>query len=362
MSEAAVRQHDCSDDADHPALASKSPCDVAGIFLCVTTRRRSLLQREMGTILEIVEDVFVDQAFQMPPFENDHMVEQIPAAVAYPAFRNPVLPWTSETGALGLNAETLHSFDHFTVELRAAIKDYVAGGRVIGKRLAQLLNDPCTRRMARHLTLKNAPPVMRDDEKAVEHSEGQRGHSKEIHRGDGFPMIAQKRCPSLGRLRTPGRSPHPAQHGSLRNIEAKHLQFAVDTRCAPCRIFRDHSKDEIAQFLTDAFSARSNLTPREPCPIQLEPCTVPANNSFWLNEDQRLPPVRPEPPQDHPKQLVGSRDRRARFPLLQNDKLLAKSQVLKQQVAARAKDAEKEDRQRSQQAPHEVSIIRANTK
>jgi hypothetical protein len=30
-------------------------------------------------------------------------------------------------------------------------------------------------------------------------------------------------------------------------------------------------------------------------------------------------------------------------PLLQNDKLLAKSQVLKQQVAARAKNADKED-------------------
>ena len=102
----------------------------------------------MGAILEIVEDVFVHQAFQMPPIENDHMVEQIPAAGAYPAFRNAVLPWTSEAGALGLNAETLHCFDHFIIELWAAIKDQVAGGRVIGKRLAQLLNDPCTRRMA----------------------------------------------------------------------------------------------------------------------------------------------------------------------------------------------------------------------
>jgi hypothetical protein len=30
---------------------------------------------------------------------------------------------------------------------------------------------------------------MRDDEKAVEHSEGQRRDGKEIHRGDSFPMI-----------------------------------------------------------------------------------------------------------------------------------------------------------------------------
>jgi hypothetical protein len=105
----------------------------------------AISSESVGAILEIVEDVFVDQAFQMPPTENDHMVDQIPAAGAYPAFRNAVLPWTSEARALGLNAETLHCFNHFIIELWAAIKDQVGGGRVIGKRLAQLLNDPCTR-------------------------------------------------------------------------------------------------------------------------------------------------------------------------------------------------------------------------
>ena len=59
-------------------------------FPCFSTRGRSLLQREMSAILEIVEDEFVHQAFQMPPIENDHMIEQIPAAGAYPAFRNTV--------------------------------------------------------------------------------------------------------------------------------------------------------------------------------------------------------------------------------------------------------------------------------
>jgi hypothetical protein len=80
---------------------------AAGIFLCFSTRRCSLFQREISAIIEIVEDVFVYQAFQMPPVKNDHMVEQIPAAGAYPTFRNAVLSWTTETVALGLNAETL---------------------------------------------------------------------------------------------------------------------------------------------------------------------------------------------------------------------------------------------------------------
>src|ERR1035441_9815307 len=212
---------------------------VPGIFVCFTTRRRSLFQREMSAILEIVEDVFVDQAFQMSPIENDYVVEQIPSAGAYPAFRNTVLPWTSEARPLWLDAETLHCLDHFIIELWAAIKDQVARGRVVRERLAQLLNDPCTRRMASHIPVKNTPPVMRHDEKAVQHSEGQRWHSEEIHRGDGFTMIAQKGRPSPGRLRTPRRFSHPTRHRSLRKIEAEHFQFAVNAQCAPRGIFRN---------------------------------------------------------------------------------------------------------------------------
>jgi hypothetical protein len=54
-------------------------------------------------------------------------------------------------------------------------------------------------------------------------------------------------------------------------------------------------------------------------------------------------PFRPEPPQDHPEQLVGGGEVWTRLPLLHNDKLLAKSEVLKQQFAARAKNTDKED-------------------
>jgi len=79
---------------------------------------------------------------------------------------------------------------------------------------------------------------------------------------------------------------------------------------------------------------------------------VPASDCLWLDEDQRALPFRPEPPQDHPEQLVGGGDLRARMPLLQTEKLLAESQVLKQQVAARAKNTDKEDNYEPQQAQH----------
>jgi hypothetical protein len=40
----------------------------------------------MCAILEIVADVFVHQPFQMALIENDHVVEQIPAAGSYPVW------------------------------------------------------------------------------------------------------------------------------------------------------------------------------------------------------------------------------------------------------------------------------------
>jgi hypothetical protein len=38
--------------------------------------------------------------------------------------------------------------------------------------------------------MKDTPPVMSNDEEAVEHAEGERMKSEKIHRGDGLTMIA----------------------------------------------------------------------------------------------------------------------------------------------------------------------------
>ena len=74
--------------------------------------------------------------------------------------------------------------------------------------------------MPRHIEVQNAPPVVGDDEETVENAEGERWHGEEIHRGNGFTMIAQKSRPSICRLGIPRRFPHPAQYGSLRNVES----------------------------------------------------------------------------------------------------------------------------------------------
>jgi hypothetical protein len=75
----------------------------AGLAHRISTRRRSLLKREMCPVVVVVTDVFVHQAFQMPFIENDHMVEQITVAVTGPTLGNAILPRTSVAGSLRLD-------------------------------------------------------------------------------------------------------------------------------------------------------------------------------------------------------------------------------------------------------------------
>jgi len=65
-----------------------------------TTPRSVLVQCGMRSIFVVVADVLVQQAFQMPFIRNDHVVKEIPAAIANPTLANTVLPWTLETGPL----------------------------------------------------------------------------------------------------------------------------------------------------------------------------------------------------------------------------------------------------------------------
>src|ERR1035437_4716173 len=106
------------------------------------TGRRSFRQGKMGSVVVVIADVIIHQTFQVLLIQDDYMVEQISAAVADPAFCNSVLPRTSETGPFGLDSEALYGIDHLRVELCTAIKDQVAGRRVVKECLAQLLNHP----------------------------------------------------------------------------------------------------------------------------------------------------------------------------------------------------------------------------
>jgi len=201
------------------------------------------------------------------------------------------------------------------------------------KGLAQLLDHPSTRRILGHIEVKDAPPVMRNDEEAVENAEGQPRHGKEIHRGYGLTMIAQKGLPALRRFWTSKSFSHPRQHRSFGDVEAKHFQLTMNARRTPGRVLGDHAKDQFAQFPADAFSSHAGPMPREPRPVQLEARPMLTNNSHRLNKNQCFPPSIPEPPQHHPEQSVRGSKPRLRKLLFEDAEVLPKSQVFHEQIA-----------------------------
>jgi len=123
------------------------------------------------------------------------------------------------------------------------------GDSIVREGLAQLLRDPGARRMSRDIAVQNATTIVADDEEAVEHSKPQRRHGEEIHGGDGFAMITQKRQPTFGRLRAPGCSPHPAGDGGFRDLETEHKKLAVDMRRTPGGVLHYHLEDQLSGLL-----------------------------------------------------------------------------------------------------------------
>ena len=163
-------------------------------------------------------------------------------------------------------------------------------------------------------------------------------------------MIAQEGHPSFCRFVASWRFPHPSQHSSLGDIEAEHLQFSMNARRTPCLVLGYHAENDLPQFPSDTLSSRSGSVSRNPRPIQSETLAVPADNGLRLNENQCALPANPQLPQHYPEQFVSSTKWWPRMLSFENAELLSKSQILEEQVAARAKQSRKKENQEPQQA------------
>lgn len=62
----------------------------------------------------------------------------------------------------------MKGFRNFQPVLRVTIQDEEPGGRLVRKRLSQLLHDPATGGMTGDVEMENASPIMTDDKEAVQ--------------------------------------------------------------------------------------------------------------------------------------------------------------------------------------------------
>src|SRR5580704_2569587 len=185
----------------------------------------------------------------MPFGHCDDMIQQIASATLDPSLREAVLPRTLERGPHRVHLQGSNRNGNLDSIFAITVEDEKSRSRFKRKRLPQLLNDPQTRRVLRDVEVQDPPTVVAEHEEAVENSKGDRGNSEEIHRRDGFPMIAQKGEPAFGPFGISRCSFHPARNSPLGKIETQHEKLPVDARRSPGRILGNHPEDQLTNFL-----------------------------------------------------------------------------------------------------------------
>lgn len=184
------------------------------------------------------------------------------------------------------------------------VKNQKPRSRPKWKYLPQLLNDPKARRVLRNIGVYDPTPTVADDEEAVEYAERNRWNHEEVHRGGRFQVIGQKGEPALGWFRISRGSFHPTRNRSIRNIKTEHEKLTVDPRCTPRRIFGNHSKDQLANFIGDPSSSDLITNSGDQFPTQMEPHSMSTGNSLGRNDDESSFPSRPESTSGDPEEPV----------------------------------------------------------
>jgi hypothetical protein len=104
-------------------------------------------------------------------------------------------------------------------------------------------------------------------------------------------------------------------------------KLAMDTWGAPGGIFRDHPKDECAEFVGNPSPANDLAGSGNGPPIERESGSVPTHNSFWTHDQQSLFPSGPEPSRQDPEELIDHRQPWPWMSSLQCRELLSKGEV-----------------------------------
>ena len=173
----------------------------------------------MRAILVVVANILGEQAFQVAFVNCDDVIQEITPATPYPTLCHSILPRTFERGADRTHAQGSNRCRDFQSILGITIKDEEPRSGSKWKCFSQLLDDPRACRMLCDIEVQDATTIVTNDKKTMEHTERDRWHGEEVHRGNRFPVIAEKGKPARGRLRISRCPFHPTRDRSFRDIK-----------------------------------------------------------------------------------------------------------------------------------------------
>jgi hypothetical protein len=197
--------------------------------------------------------------------------------------------------------------------------------------------------------MQDLPPVVADDEKAVQNTKRERWDGEEIHCRNGLAMVSEERQPALHGIRISWGSPDPSRDTPFQELKTQLEQFAVDARCSPGRILGNHTENQGADLFADTLPSSYLADSGDPRPIQTKPRAMPVHDGSRSDQDERLPPPGPERPQRNPEQLVQGSSRLLR---MQSQQLPTESQVLEDEVLPGTENADQPTEEMSERYDH----------
>jgi len=247
-----------------------------------------------------------------------------------------------------------HRCDHLEPKLLIAIKDQVFVRASNGNASRKLLDDPSARRMLRDVNVQDAPPIMTDNKKAIEHAKRNRWHSEEIHRCNRFPMVSKEGQPAPGPVRIFRRPFHPTGDGSLGKVKAEHAEFPHVSAALP----RWGFQRPCGRSIPEPPSA-SGLLPACLRTLQISRqyiqkpvrCQRTMVSGVTMMRTASKPT---RPASDYPEELIEEVEARARMSTLQRNELLTQSKILKKETSPPTKEAN----QHAKKSPTKPNMMR----
>jgi len=173
----------------------------------------------------------------------------------------------------------------------------------------------------------------------VQHAKPDGGNREEVHRGNHFLMVAQKGQPAFTWLAVPRRSFHPAGDRPFRDVQPEHQQFPMDAWRSPSGVLHHHTEDQLPHLLQPRPSPNRSPYSRDQPPIHAKAGPVLAHNRFRSDDDERLLPLRPQPMDSNPEELVKQIDSRPRTTPFQHGQLLSQNEDFEDKIPAATEES-----------------------
>ena len=259
----------------------------------------------MRSVFMVIGNVLTAQPLQMSLMERNDMIQHLPAAAAHPSLGDSVLPGTPDARPNRLDPARLQKLTHLAAALGVAVESEIAVGTGPRQGLPPWLYDPIAGRVRGGIEVKEAAPLMFDDEAAIKPLAPQGGHREEVERRPHRAVIVQEGQPTLGLLAVPSplQTLQITRDGGLGDLESELKQLAMHAGCAPRRIFRFQAADQLADFRADlrtsALSGAATQTPKQP-----EAQAMPGHPRVCRDEEQGIRSVGPPTAECPPEQSI----------------------------------------------------------